>query len=83
MFIDLCPVEKSSSIWSSNWTSKRTSKRTSKWTSKKVPQNDLEKNIKSIKENPSLPREQLAAIIGKSVKTLGRITKEPKLITFQ
>lgn len=50
---------------------------------KKVPQNDLEKNIKSIKENPSLTREQLAAIIGKSVKTVGRITKEPKLITFQ
>ena len=48
-----------------------------------VPQNDLEKIIKSIKENPSLTREQLAAIIGKSVKTLGRITKEPKLITFQ
>lgn len=79
MFIDLCHVEKSSSIWSSNWTSKRTSK----WTSKKVPQNDLEKIIKSIKENPSLTREQLAAIIGKSVKTVGRITKEPKLITFQ
>lgn len=50
---------------------------------KKVPQNDLEKIIKSIKENPSLSREQLAAIIVKSVKTLGRITKEPKLITFQ
>ena len=49
---------------------------------KKVPQNDLEKIIKSIKENPSLTREQLATIIGKSVKTLGRITKEPKLITF-
>lgn len=50
---------------------------------KKVPQNDLEKIIKSIKENPSLTREQLAVIIGKSVKTVGRITKEPKLITFQ
>lgn len=50
---------------------------------KKVPQNDLEKIIKSIKENPSLTREQLAAIIGKRVKTLGRITKELKLITFQ
>ena len=37
-----------------------------------VPQNDLEKITKSIKENPRITREELATIIGKSVKTVGR-----------
>ena len=47
-----------------------------------VPQNDLEKIIKSIKENPRITREELATIIGKSVKTVGRIIKDSKLISF-
>ncbi len=47
-----------------------------------VPQNDLEKNIKSIKENPRITREELAAIIGKSIKTVARIIKDSKLINF-
>lgn len=47
-----------------------------------VPQNDIEKIIKSIKENPSITREELAEIIGKSVKTVRRIIKDSKLITF-
>lgn len=47
-----------------------------------VPQNDLEKIIKSIKENPRITREELAAIIGKSVKTVARIIKDSKLINF-
>lgn len=47
-----------------------------------VPQNDLEKIIKSIKENPRITREELATIIGKSVKTVGRIIKDSKLINF-
>ncbi len=47
-----------------------------------VSQNDLEKIIKSIKENPRITREKLAAIIGKSVKTVARIIKDSKLINF-
>ena len=47
-----------------------------------VPQNDLEKIIKSIKENPRITREELAAIIGKSVKTVAKIIKDSKLIHF-
>ena len=47
-----------------------------------VLQNDLEKIIKSIKENPRITREELASIIGKSVKTVARIIKDSKLINF-
>ena len=47
-----------------------------------VPQNDLEKIIKSIKENSRITREELAAIIGKSIKTVARIIKDSKLINF-
>ena len=47
-----------------------------------VPQNDLEKIIESRIESSSITREQLAAIIRKSVKTVGRIIKDSKLITF-
>ena len=51
-----------------------------------VPQNilnkDLEKIIVAIKENSKVTREELASIIGKSVKTVARIIKDSKIINF-
>lgn len=47
-----------------------------------VPQNDLSKIIDAIKKNERITREELAAIIGKSVKTVARIIKESDSIKF-
>lgn len=41
-----------------------------------VPHNDLGKIINAIKKNERITREELASIIGKSVKTVARIIKE-------
>ena len=47
-----------------------------------VPQKDLAKIIGAIKENPRITREELASVIGKSVKTVARIIKDSKIINF-
>ena len=47
-----------------------------------VPQKDLAKIIGAIKENPRITREELASVIGKSVKTVARVIKDSKIINF-
>lgn len=47
-----------------------------------VPHNDLGKIINAIKKNERITREELASIIGKSVKTVARIIKESNSIKF-
>ena len=40
------------------------------------------KIIDAIKENPRITREELASVIGKSVKTVARVIKDSKIINF-
>ena len=47
-----------------------------------VSQKDLAKIIDAIRENPRITREELASVIGKSVKTVARIIKDSKIINF-
>ena len=47
-----------------------------------VSQKDLAKIIDAIKEKPIITREELASVIGKSVKTLARIIRDSKIINF-
>ena len=47
-----------------------------------VPQKDLAKIIDAIKEKPRITREELASVIGKSVKTVARIIRDSKIINF-
>lgn len=47
-----------------------------------VPQKDLAKIIDAIKENLRITIEELASVIGKSVKTVARIVKDSKVINF-
>ena len=47
-----------------------------------VPQKDLAKIFDAIKENPRITREELASVIGKSVKTVARVIKDSKIINF-
>ena len=51
-----------------------------------VPQNvhqkDLAKIIDAIKEKSRITREELASVIGKSVKTVARIIRDSKIINF-
>ena len=49
---------------------------------KNVPQKDLAKIIGTIKENPRITREELASVIGKSIKTVARVIKDFKIINF-
>lgn len=50
--------------------------------SQNVPQKDLAKIIDAIKEKPRITREELASVIGKSVKTVARIIRDSKIINF-
>ena len=47
-----------------------------------VPQKNLAKIIDPIIENPRITREELASVIGKSVKKVARFIKDSKLINF-
>ena len=47
-----------------------------------VSQKDLAKIIDAIKEKPRITREELASVIGKSVKTVARIIRDSKIINF-
>ena len=50
--------------------------------SQNVSQKDLAKIIGAITENPRITREELASVIGESVKTVARIIKDSKIINF-
>ncbi len=50
--------------------------------SQNVPQKDLAKIIDAIKEKPIITREELASVIGKSVKAVARIIRDSKIINF-